>query len=206
MVGLHPDVIAITEYHNDPRTPFSAAMVDRAFELNSLMQFTNDLFCRPPDDASGSHSMPTVAPTSTEAVGASPLAVVLPSRLDGMQKQVSDSIRDAAGHFSSRFLSREDMLVVERFVWMRSVLGVVALPEALRFLRPRWHHEWRTLLLAHGLQPSPVAPAVVQALVDGARGYQGFLQVKAEEAEGAAVMHICGRPVFCTSVWTVGTE
>lgn len=192
----------MTECNNDTGPAFSPLMVDRVTELCSLLHFANDLFCHPVSLTSNNLYSERTSSQLEKAVrveaggdsssGSWSLALAsAPPAVQGRPPRKPCPLP----------LSRADMLVAERFVWLRHLLAEVALPEHARYLRPHWQQDWVAQLRRHGLTESPATSAVLQGMVDATQRYRDFVKVRATES--AAVLHVCGRPVYCTTVWSV---
>lgn len=202
---LHPDIFVVGEWSNDASRPFSTSLVERVFDFNSIGVTANDLICRP--ESSPSSPNPTGRAQLMDIDLNAPCEPPSQSTLTGFyvglpQSRLKDpwSIESGLRHSAHGHVEVQDMLVIERFVTLRTLLVVTAFDDEIRFTRAKHHSHWLKLLRKHRFEESPVTPTLVQELYDRAKTYRRYFQVNA--ADGGACLTTFGVPQLYASVWS----
>ena len=203
--SLHPNVFLLVENDNEASDPFSVSRVGRVFDFNSNVIHSHDISCAPQ----------TPRPVTTRVISMASRAVS-----DGDAALSSDHEPEATvfrfglppprqrtpeqGGSVSSFsepLDRAQMLVFERFLYMRHMYIVLGSDGEQRYIRTWSRNSWAQALKRHGFVLSPIVPTTAQQMCSWSRGYPDHVQVIS--TTGGPALSLCNRDLLWASSWSV---
>ena len=108
--------------------------------------------------------------------------------------------REAEVERFDKTLHRPYVISTERFVFLRTILNVVALDGRLRFIRPWSHAHWVHSLTGLGFTAATFLPLVGEQVHGSCKGFPDCLGVRV--SSDALSLTVCGRDVVSVSLWT----
>ena len=101
----------------------------------------------------------------------------------------------------TRQLHRPYMIMMDRFLFLRTILNIVAVEGECRFIRPRSQAYWTSLLKAHGLVFSPISSLLFNKLEHQCQGYpEECMQIRPQQ--GGVMLSVCGMDLKSVTLWT----
>ena len=96
-------------------------------------------------------------------------------------------------------LGRSSMVMLERFMHLRTLYIVLAMSDEQRFFALKTHRQWAEVLERHGFAPSPIAADVGQDVVRSSLMYPRGFGVRI--IRGGVELVMCGRGRLQTMSW-----
>ena len=213
----------LLEQSVDASSPFLLPRVRESFDHFAAMMQTHDFFCTALADENSPSSLPgggssscvileevkdEVGEVGEEERDSEDAKQENASSLHGFRVGLPElSLRKVLSVQSehvpqfTRQLHRPYMIMMDRFLLLRTILNIVAVEGEYRFIRPQSQEYWTTLLNAHGLVFSSISSLLFNKLEHQCQGYpKQCMQIR--PVQGGVMLSVSGVDVTSVTLWT----
>ena len=226
--GLHPDLFFIAEHNNDTTVASFLPRITNSFDFTAYIIEGHDRLCTAAEQQADTLRAPPSAETDSRshvrghggaAVTAmdeggeergdeDPLATEDAPELMGFRiglprSSLRSRLPEADGCSPAAVLQcrldRKSMVVLERFMHLRTLYLALAMDGEQRFFGLKTYRQWVEMLTRHGFAPSPVAGDVGNDVAQSSQVYpKGF---GARPIGGGVELVMWGRDRLQTTLW-----
>ena len=219
---IQPDIFVLLEHSFDASSPLLLPRVRESFDHFAVMMRAHDYFCTALADESSPSTLSgggTSSGVPLEEVRdeAGEVGEEEKGREDAKKEDVSlqgfriglpeSSLRKVLSIQSehvpqfTRQLHRAHMIMMDRFLFLRTILNIVATEGECRFIQPQSHEYWTSSLISHGLFCSPISSLMFNKLEHQCQGYpKQCMQLR--PVEGGVILRVWGLDVTSVTLWT----